>query len=168
MTLLDAPKFDEAREQRNRVMLYGGAGLLFALIVVFWLASGHPADWPWNWWTHLRGRHTINHFMESVEKNDLKQAYGIWLHDPNWQQHPNQYGAYPFDRFEADWGPNSGQNEYGIIQSHQIVAARVFRNVLLVGLLINGRKSKALFLTYYPKDQTLNFAPPDEELYLGP
>jgi len=128
MTLLDAPKFDEAREQRNRVMLYGGAGLLFALIVVFWLASGHPADWPWNWWTHLRGRHTINHFMESVEKNDLKQAYGIWLHDPNWQQHPNQYGAYPFDRFEADWGPNSGQNEYGIIQSHQIVAARVFRN----------------------------------------
>ena len=38
MTLLDAPKFDEARDQRNRVMLYGGGGLLFVLIVVFWLA----------------------------------------------------------------------------------------------------------------------------------
>ncbi|MGA9586480.1 MAG: hypothetical protein WBQ95_14195, partial [Terracidiphilus sp.] len=62
----------------------------------------------------------------------------------------------------------SSDNEYGVIQSHQIVAARVFRNVLLVGLLINGRKSKALFLTYYPKDHTLDFAPPDEELYLGP
>jgi hypothetical protein len=55
-----------------------------------------------------------------------------------------------------------------VIQSHKIVAARVFRNVLLVGLLINGRKSKALFLTYFPKEHTLNFAPPDEELYLGP
>ena len=34
--------------------------------------------------------------------------------------------------------------------------------------IINGRKSKALFLTYFPKEHTLNFAPPDEELYLGP
>jgi len=46
MTLLDAPKFDEARELRNRVMLYSGGGLLFVLIVVFWLASGHPATGP--------------------------------------------------------------------------------------------------------------------------
>jgi hypothetical protein len=168
MTLLDAPKFDQARENRNRAMLYGGGGLLFIVIVVFWMLSGHPADWPWNWWTHLRGRHTVNHFMETVEKNDLKQAYGIWMHDPNWQQHPDKYGSYTFDRFQADWGPNSSDNEYGVIQSHPTVAAHVFRNVLLVGLLINGRKSKALFLTYFPKDHTLDFAPPDEELYLGP
>ena len=168
MTLLDAPKFDQDRENRKRALLYGSGGLLFLVIVVFWLVAGHPADFPWNWWTHLRGRHTINHFMEMVEKNDLKQAYGIWMHDPNWQQHPEKYGAYTFDRFQADWGSNSSQNEYGVIQTHKIVAARVFRNVLLVGLLINGRKSKALFLTYYPKDHTLDFAQPDEELYLGP
>ena len=101
MTLLDAPKFDEARENRNRAMLYGGGGLLFLVIVIFWLVAGHPADLPWNWWTHLRGRHTINHFMETVEKNDLKQAYGIWMHDPNWQQHPDKYGSYTFDRFRS-------------------------------------------------------------------
>jgi hypothetical protein len=168
MTLLDAPKFDEVADRRNRLLVYSGGGLLLALIVVFWLASGHPADWPWNWYTHLRGRHAINSFMESVEKNDLKKAYGIWMHDPNWQQHPDKFGMYPFERFHADWGPDSSQNEYGVIQSHQIVAARVFKNVLLVGMFINGRKSKALFLTYFPKDHTLNFAPPDEELYLGP
>ena len=168
MTLLDAPKFDEARDRRNRLMVWSAGGLLLALIVGFWLASGHPADWPWNWYTHLRGRHAINGFMESVEKNDLKKAYGIWMHDPNWQQHPDNFGMYPFARFEQDWGPNSSQNEYGVIQSHNIVAARVFKNVLLVGMFINGRKSKALFLTYFPKDHTLNFAPPDEELYLGP
>ena len=168
MTLLDAPKFDEVADRRNRLMLYSGGGLLLLLIVGFWMLSGHPADWPWNWYTHMRGRHAINSFMESVEKNDLKKAYGIWMHDPNWQQHPDKFGMYTFDRFEADWGPNSRQNEYGVIQSHDIVAARVFKNVLLVGMFINGRKSKVLFLTYFPKDRTLNFAPPDEELYLGP
>ena len=168
MTLLDAPKFDEVADRRNRLMLYSGGGLLLLLIVGFWMLSGHPADWPWNWYTHMRGRHAINSFMESVEKNDLKKAYGIWMHDPNWQQHPDKFGMYTFDRFEADWGPNSRQNEYGVIQSHDIVAARVFKNVLLVGMFINGRKSKALFLTYFPKDRTLNFAPPDEELSLGP
>ena len=168
MTLLDAPKFDEARDRRNRLLVLGSGGLLLTLIVVFWLVSGHPADWPWNWYTHLRGRHAINSFMESVEKNDLKNAYGIWMHDPNWEQHQDKYGTYPFARFQEDWGPNSTQNEYGVIQSHKIVAARVFKNVLLVGMLINGRKSKPLFLTYFPKDHTLDFAPPDEELYLGP
>lgn len=212
MTLLDAPKYDEERARRNQVLLYGTGGLILVLIVIFWLVAGHPADWPWNWWTHLRGRHAINSFMGAVEKNDLQKAYVIWIHDKDWQQqqaqftahpfdqfqkdqeqsHPNidekavnkAYGelvhdpdwqrhremiaGYPFSRFEQDWGPNSSQNEYGVIQSHQIVAARVFKNVLLVGLLINGRKSKALFLTYYPKDHTLDFAPPDEELYLGP
>jgi hypothetical protein len=168
MTLLDAPKFDEVADRRNRTLIYGICGLVFVLFVAFWLVSGHPADWPWNWWTHLRGRHAINSFMGSVEKNDLKKAYGIWVDDANWQQHPDKFGSYTFDRFQADWAPNANQNEYGVIQSHDIVAARVFKNVLLVGLLINGRKSKALFLTYYPKDHTLDFAPPDEELYLGP
>src|ERR1700739_3005805 len=168
MTLLDAPKFDQARENRNRAMLYGGGGLLFILIVVFWMLSGHPADMPWNWYTHMRGRAAINNFLQDVEKNALKSAYAIWVHDPNWQQHPEKYGAYPFDRFEKDWSRTSPDNEYGVIQTHEIVAARVFKNVLLVGVLINGRKSKALFLTYFPKDHTLDFAPPDEELYLGP
>ena len=91
------------------------------------------------------------------------------MHDPNWQQHPDKYGSYPFDRFEA--GLESEQHPETNMASSR--ATRLWRrassgNVLLVGMLINGRKSKALFLTYYPKDHTLDFAPPDEELYLGP
>jgi hypothetical protein len=43
----------------------------------------------------------------------------------------------------------------------------MYGNVLLVGVLINGRKSKALFLDYDPQTHTLNFSPPDVELYLG-
>ena len=42
------------------------------------------------------------------------------------------------------------------------------RHWLLMAVLINGRKSKALNIDYDPKAKTLNFSPPDVELYLGP
>lgn len=168
MTLLDAPVFDEARERRRRVMLYSGVGLLLVLFVSFWLVSGRPVDWPWNWWNHLRGRTTVNHFLTAVEQNDMQKAYGIWMHDPNWQQHPNANDAYPFSRFQDDWSPTSPDNEYGVIKTHKIVAARMYGNVLLMAVLINGRKSGALDLDYDPKTHTLTFSPPGVEIYLGP
>jgi hypothetical protein len=136
--------------------------------VGWWLVAGRPVDWPWNWNNHLRGRMTVNRFLTAVEKNDLPTAYGIWLHDPSWQQHPVLSGPYTFDRFQQDWSSQSSDNEYGAIQSHKIVAARMYGNVLLMAVLINGRKSKALDLDYDPKTRTLNFSPPDVELYLGP
>ncbi|MFZ0746844.1 MAG: hypothetical protein WAM85_20740 [Terracidiphilus sp.] len=168
MTLLDAPVFNEARYRRNRAILYSCAGLFVVLFIGAWFATGMPVDWPWNWWTHFRGRMTVNHFLTAVEQNNLSKAYGIWTHDPDWNQHPDKDKVYPFSRFEQDWSPTSPQNEYGVIKSHKIVAARIYGNVLLTAILFNGRKSGALDLTYDPKTHTLNFAPPGEELYLGP
>lgn len=168
MTLMDAPKFDEVRDRRNRLILYGSGGLLLVLFVAWWLVAGRPVDWPWNWNSHLVGRMTVNEFLTAVEKNDLPQAYGIWTHDKDWQQHPTQNGTYPFSRFQGDWSSKSPDNEYGNIQSHKIVAARMYGNVLLVAVLINGRKSGALNLDYDPKAHKLNFSPPGVELYLGP
>ncbi|MGA2219235.1 MAG: hypothetical protein ABSG51_14165 [Terracidiphilus sp.] len=168
MTLLDAPKFDEVRERRNRLILYSSGGLLLVLFVGWWLLAGRPVDWPWNWNHHLFGRATVNEFLTAVEKNDLPKAYGLWIHDKDWQKHPNQNGAYPFARFQGDWSATSPDNEYGNIQTHQIVAARMYGNVLLVAVLINGRKSGALNLDYDPKTHQLNFSPPGVELYLGP
>ena len=168
MTLLDAPKFDEVREKRKQHILFGSGGLLLVLFVGWWLVAGRPVDWPWNWNNHLFGRSTVNHFLAAVEKNDLPTAYGIWTHDKDWQQHPAQHGVYPFSRFQGDWSSSSPDNEYGNIQSHQIVAARMYSNTLLVAVLINGRKSKALNLDYDPKTHQLSFSPPGVELYLGP
>ena len=168
MTLLDAPGFDEARDRRNRTILTGGVALLFILLIVWWLIAGRPVDWPWNWNAHLFGRSTVNRFLTAVEKNDLAGAYGIWMHDPDWQQHPQKYGVYPFSRFQDDFGPTSPDNEYAPIKSHQIAAARVYGNTLLVAILINGRKSDALNLDYDPKTKTINFSPPGVALYLGP
>ncbi len=114
----------------------------------------------------MKGRAAVNTFFTDIEKNDLPAAYGAWVHDANWQQHPGNYGNYPFDRFQEDWSPTSSQNEYGAIKHHDIVAARMAGNVLLMGIRLNGSKSKALFLNYDPHTRQLGFSP--VELYLGP
>ena len=168
MTLMDAPAFDEARDRRRQRILLGSGGLLLVLFVVFWLVAGRPVDWPWNWNSYLFGRAAVNGFLTAVERNDLPKAYGIWTHDKNWQQHPAQNSIYPFSRFQEDWSSTSSANEYGVIQSHKIALAGRYGNVLLVAVLINGRKSGALTLTYDPKARTLSFAPDGVGLYLGP
>ena len=168
MTLMDAPRFDAARDRRIRFIVSAAAAVAGVLFITWWLVAGRPVDFPWNWDTHLFGRAAINRFLTAVEKNDLQTAYGIWMHDPSWQQHPDQYRTYPFNRFQDDWSSSSPNNDYGAIQSHKIAAARVYGNVLLVAVLINGRKSDALNLDYDPKSRTLNFSPPGVALYLGP
>jgi len=168
MTLLDAPVFDEVRDRRRRVARYSTVGLLLVLFVGWWLVAGRPVDWPWNWNTFYQGRNTVDKFLKAVEKNDLPTAYGIWINDKNWQQHPAEGGPYPFSRFQEDWSTTSPDNEYGVIQSHNIALARRYGNGLLVATLINGRKSKALNLQYDPKTKTLSFSPPGVELYMGP
>jgi hypothetical protein len=166
MTLLDAPRFDEIRDRRIRVIVWSSVAAFTLAVIVFWIFAGTPVDWPWNWYAHLRGRATINRFFDDVQKNDMADAYAVWLNDPHWQQHQDPKGAYPFARFQDDWSPNSSQNEYGAIKSHEIAAGRINGNVLVMGVWINGSKSKPLFLAYDPKTHTLAFSP--VELYLGP
>jgi hypothetical protein len=168
MTLLDAPKFDPARERRNTIIVRASSAALFILIVVYWLVAGKPIDWPWNWDNYLLGRHKVNAFLTAVEANDLAKAYGIWINDKSWQQHPQQHGVYPFSRFQGDWSSTSPDNEYGSIKSHQIVLAGHYGNGVLVAALINGRKSDALNLAYDAKSGQLSFSPPGTSLYLGP
>lgn len=166
MTLLDAPQFDTVRDRRRRIIIFSLVGAFGLFTGVFWLAAGMPLDWPWTWNSHRLGTIAIDHFLKDVEKNDLTQAYGVWWHDRDWQQHPGNYSGYSFDRFQQDWSPTSSDNEYGAIKSHVITAARIYGNVLVVAVLINGRKSKALFLDYDTRTRQLGFSP--VELYLGP
>jgi len=168
MTLLDAPIFDEQKEHRRSILKYCSVAVIFVLFVSWWLLAGRPVDWPWHWNNFLFGRATVNRFLTAVEQNDLSKAYGIWMHDPDWQKHPDAHKAYSFDRFGDDFGSSSRDNEYGVYKSHQIALARMYGNTLLVAVLINGRKSGALNLAYDPKTKSLNFSPPGVELYLGP
>jgi hypothetical protein len=166
MTLLDAPEFDEARSKRRRLIVQLSAAALFVLLVIYWLVASRPVDWPWYWQRYLFGRADVNKFMVALEANDLNKAYGIWMNDPNWQQHAAQYSTYPFARFQGDWGPSSPDNEYGPIRSHTIAMIGSYGNGLLVAVLVNGRKSDALNLDYDPKTGQLSFAPPGVSLCL--
>jgi len=168
MTLLDAPKFDPTREKRNALILRISAIGALLLLVVYWLVAGRPVDWPWYWSHYMVGRAKVNKFLTAVEANELAKAYGVWMNDANWQQHPQQYTTYPFARFQGDWSSTSPDNEYGAIKSHKVVLAARYGNGVLVAALINGRKTDALNLEYDPHTGTLSFAPPGTSLYLGP
>src|SRR5690349_16654632 len=102
MTLLDAPRFDEAKDRRKRIIVWSGVSTFTLLVIVFWIVSGFPVDWPWHWYAHMRGRADINHFLTDVEKNDLSAAYGVWIHNPNWQQKNAEDQGYTFARFKDD------------------------------------------------------------------
>lgn len=168
MSLLDAPEYDVAKERRKRKIFLGAVAALVVLLAGFWLGAGRPIDWPWHWMTHLRGRIAVNAFFNDLEKSDLSAAYGVWNHDKNWQQHPEKYSGYTFSRFQKDWSVNSPDNDYGVITKHRIAAERVSGNVLLVGVFVNDRKSKAINLDYDPADHTLSFSPDTIQFYEGP
>jgi len=168
MTLMNAPTFDAKREKRKTLAIRISAAGVLVLLVAWWLLAGRPIDWPWHWDWYWGGRIAVNHFMSDLETNDLAAAYGVWVHDKNWQQHPQKYSVYPFSRFQDDWGPTSPDNEYGPIHSHKIALVGRYGNGVLAAILINGRKSGALDLSYDPKTGQLSFAPPGVSLYLGP
>jgi len=166
MTLMDAPKYDEASARRRTRIVYVTIFTLGFIVLGWWIFTGAARDWPWYWNTHWRGAVTVNRFMKAVEQNDLPKAYGIWQHDPEWQGHHNQSPSYDFKRFSEDWRANGSSNDFGVIRSHDITAARVYGNVLVLGILMNGRKTGAVFLAFDPKAQTLSYS--SVELYLGP
>jgi hypothetical protein len=159
MTLMDAPKFDAARSKRRARLINGILIGLVAFLVGMWFFTGRPIDYPWTWWTYWAGERDVNQFLQAVESKDLPRAYGIWRNDFDWRQHQEQYKTYPYERFQEDWGPDSSANDYGTISSHHVVARKLTGTELIVGSMINGRKSKPLFLAFDKRDHTLGFSP---------
>jgi len=159
MTLMDAPKVDFAASRRRSRIVFGSLGGLLVIVIGLWFFTGRPIDFPWTWWTYWAGERDVNQFLQAVEGNDLPRAYAGWTNDFDWQRHPEKYSKYPFDRFKEDWGPDSMANDYGTITSHRIVGRKISGGVLIVGAMINGRKSKPLFLAYDKSEHTLGFSP---------
>jgi len=158
MTLLDAPQYNARRERLKRNLAITGIVLVVLIFfgTIFWYL-----DMPWQLW-HLPSEHRVNTFFAAVESGDLQKAYGIWNHDPNWQQHPAQYAPYDFTQFQKDWGQAS---DYGVIKSHKIIVAKSVGNGVVMGVDINGGKTP-LFLRVDDKTKTIGFSP--VELYTGP
>jgi hypothetical protein len=76
-----------------------------------------------------------------------------------WQQHPERYKVYGFDRFQRDWGSGS---KYGQIRSYKFALSRSWGNGVIIGVDINGGETP-VFLWVDRKTKKIDFSP--AELY---
>lgn len=108
MTLLDAQEYDskKARKRKKRII-----SAIAIVLIVFCLG------WWFRYWPEER---IVGHFFDALQRQDYKTAYGIWMHDPQWAQHPDQYPKYPFNEFYRDWGPGG---EWGLIKTQKVYGA---------------------------------------------
>jgi hypothetical protein len=104
MTLLNAPEFDEQKENRRR-NIWVGSGIFVAVMVVLTVAGfllGH--GWLF---TNLPAEHRVNVFLTVVQAGDYPKAYGIFYNDAEWQKHPQRYADYSLQRFTEDFTTES-------------------------------------------------------------
>jgi hypothetical protein len=126
VTVFDAKPVDEARERRKKLII---AGVVLGLVLLAVLA------WVFRYWREER---TVGRFFQALEAKDYKTAYGIWMADPDWQQHPQKYSRYGYGEFELDWG---AAGEWGEIKKHEIVAIGTVKGAsgVVVKVRINDR-----------------------------
>lgn len=158
MTLLNAPTYDERRENRKTYALIG-AGVLLLLAAVLGV-GGYLLGHGW-FFSNLPAEHRVNSFFVALEAKDYNKAYAIWMNDPEWQQHPKKYD-YTLKRFTEDWTTAS---DVGPIQNHHVDISKTdgtgaFGTGIIVATRVNGNHK--LFMWYERKDGTLTYPAPHE------
>lgn len=107
MTLMDAKEYDDAGARRRKLRMLSMVG---TLLVLGFLA------YQFRFWPE---EHLADKFFAALEKQDYQTAYGIYMADPGWKQHPQQHPLYPYSEFYQDWGPGG---EWGLVKSYKIYA----------------------------------------------
>ncbi len=145
-SLFDAPPYNPARERRRRIWI---ACVLCAAVLIAALL------WFNRYWPEEQ---RTKRFFAQLQAQNFETAYGTWMNDTNWKQHPERYKRYSFDRFYQDWGPSG---EWGAIHSYKIVGAvkpRRDSSGVVIGVRVNGRKELCSVRVEF-KDKTLGFSP---------
>ncbi|MDE1176972.1 MAG: hypothetical protein PW789_10245 [Edaphobacter sp.] len=161
MTLLNAPKYDAGNEKRKSVLIFGGIGLVLVLLLVG--VGGFLLGHGWMF-TNTHAEHTVDHFFTALEAKDYNKAYGIWMNDADWQQHPQKYD-YSLKRFTEDW---TTESPVGPITTHHVDISKTdgtgtFGTGIIVAVRVNG--GKKIFMWYEKKDGTLTYPAPHELEY---
>lgn len=144
-TIFTAPEYNPRREQRRLIVI---AAVALAAIVIGVFAYLYR-NWP--------EERVVDRFCTALVNKDFEKAYSIWLQDPAWKQHPQNYPNYSFREFENDWGPGG---EWGIIKSFHIDGSANPKqgSGVVVVVTINERKEPAR-IWVEKKDKTLTFSP---------
>ncbi len=146
MTLLDAKEYDPQKERKRR------ARIISAIVVLLVLGF---LGWWFRYWPEER---VAEHFFDALQRQDYEAAYGVWMHDPQWKQHPERYPKYPYNEFYRDWGPGG---EWGLIKSHKIYAVGSppgGGSGVVVDVTVNDRANRAR-VWVEKSDKTMSFSP---------
>lgn len=146
MTLLDAKEYDpEKGRKRTKKIL--------TVIIVVLIATG--IIWWFRYWPE---EHVVGNFFSDLQKQNFKAAYGVWMHDPTWEQHPQEHAKYGFNDFYRDWGPGG---EWGLIKTYKVYGASTCpgpSSGVVVDVIVNDRTEHAQVWAE-KSDKTLTYPP---------
>jgi hypothetical protein len=146
MTLLDAREFDAAKDRRRKIRI------IIAIVVVIVLLG---IGWWFRFWPEER---IAGKFFDALQKQDYNTAYGIWMQDATWQQHPEKHARYPFNDFYRDWGPGG---EWGLIKTEKVFGASTCPGGgtgVVVDVVVNDRAEHAQ-VWVQKSDKSMSFPP---------
>ena len=146
MTLLDAKVYDDSRARKRRRTIVLVCVVVAILAAAFWYLRNWPEE------------RVAEHFFAALQKQDFSGAYGIWMHDPEWRQHPEKYSRYSYNAFYGDWGPGS---EWGTIKTYELYGSAVPKgggSGVVVEFVVNGRAEHAR-VWVEKSDKTMTFSP---------
>lgn len=151
MTLLDAKEYDPELSRKRTKKIVTFLTLLVIVVLLGW------------WFRYWPEEHLVGKFFDTLQKQDYQTAYGMWMHDPNWQQHPGEHPKYSYGDFYRDWGPGS---EWGLIKTQKVYGASTCpgpSSGVVVDVVVNDRAEHAQ-VWVEKSDHTLSF-PPCELLF---
>lgn len=155
MTLFEAKPYDPAQGRKRRNIIIALAFVVLVIGLIWWQLRFWPEE------------RVVDRFFNALQQQNFDQAYGIWMNDPDWKQHPDQYSRYTINDFIKDWGPSG---EWGIIKSHKIYAAGYpprgrgapafgSPSGVVVIVTVNDRIAHKASLWVQKADKTLGFSP---------
>ncbi len=154
MTLFEAQPYDEARARKRKAIILISVAAVIVIAGLLWLNRFYPEE------------HAVNQFFEALQQQSFEKAYGVWMHDPDWKQHPDRFTRYSYNDFLKDWGPGG---EWGIIKSHRIECTAVpsgysgspfaTASGVVVVVTVNERVADKANLWVQKDDKTLGLSP---------
>ena len=152
MTLLNAPEFDEQKENRKRNVVVGSGALIAAIVLL--TVAGFLLGHGWLF-MNLPVEHRVSTLLSALQAQDYAKAYGIFYNDPNWQQHPDKYKDYSLQRFTEDFSTESDWK--GPITTYHVDFSKRDATGTVVAATINGTTN--LTLKVQRSDGTISFFP---------
>ena len=146
MTLLDAKEYDPERARKRKKQLISTIAILVIVLALGW------------WFRFWPEERIAGHFFDALRKQDYNTAYGIWMHDPQWAQHPGEHPKYLFNDFYRDWGPGG---EWGLIKTQKVYGASTCPGGgtgVVVDVIVNDRAEHAQ-VWVEKGDHTLSYPP---------